>query len=260
MAVGRQQFFGDTVNILRHQDLVCRDVNKIDEFADHFKKLNLMYDQRIKGFEPNGIFREHLLAVGFSSTFIHRHQIEDRDSDDNNPASGNCDAETLQSVIELYKQQGKVSSEKSAQSPASTPKSATSWSIASTAHPSKKATQKSSNGGGDKNPPCIKIDSSHKIPLTKKRKNNASQANKPKIESEQVQIEIETEHMHKIGLSTMEIAKTNIFDKDESFVFQSVVFYRQSKNMIIKKRDVTNRKRKSRTKINFRKMNSLEPL
>jgi hypothetical protein len=50
-------------------------------------------------------------------------------------------------------------------------------------HPSKKATQKSSNGGGDKNPPCINIDSSHKIPLTKKIKNNAGQAEEPESES-----------------------------------------------------------------------------
>jgi hypothetical protein len=48
----------------------------------------------------------------------------------------------------------------------------TSQSIASTAHPNEKATQKSSNRGGDKNPTCMKIDSSHKIPLMKKRKNN----------------------------------------------------------------------------------------
>ena len=119
-------------------------------------------------------------------------------------------------------------------------------------------THKSLNGGGDKNPPCIKIDSSHKIPLTKKRKNNAGQANESEIESEQVQIEIETEHMHKIGSSAMEIAKTDILDKDESLVFQSIVFDSQSKNMVIKKRDVTNRKDKSRTEINFRKKHSLQ--
>jgi hypothetical protein len=227
---------------------------RLTNLSSHFKKLNLTYAERLKGFDPNGIFREHLLAVGFSSSFIHRHLTEDRDSDDNNPASGDCDAETLQSATELYRQQGKVSSEKSAQSPANTPKSTTSQSIASTTHPSKKETQKSSNEGGDKNPPHIKIDSSHKIPLTKKRKNNAGQADEPEIESEQVQLEIETEHMHKIGSSTVEIAETDIFYEDESFVFQSVVFDSQSKNMVIEKRDVTNRKGKSRTEINFRKM------
>jgi hypothetical protein len=84
----------------------------------------------------------------------------------------------------LYRQQGKGSGEKSVQSSANTPKSMTSWSIASTAHPSKKATQKSSNGGGYKNPPRAKIDSSHKLPLTKRRKNIIGQAKEPKIESD----------------------------------------------------------------------------
>jgi hypothetical protein len=152
---------------------VRRNVNKIDEFVDHFKKLNLTYAERLKGFDPNGIFREHLLVVGFKNSFIHRHLTKDRDSDDNNSSSGDCDAETLQSETKLYIQHGKVTSEKSTQSPANTPKRMTSWSIASMTHPSEKAPQKSSNGGGDKNPPRIKIDSLKKIPPTKKRKNNA---------------------------------------------------------------------------------------
>jgi hypothetical protein len=142
-------------------DFMCRNVNKIDEFVGHFKKLNLTYVERIKGFEPNGIFREHLLAVGFNSSFIHRHLTEDKESDDNNVASGNCDAETLQSMTELYRQQGKVSSEKSAHSPTSTPKSTTSRSITSMAHPSKKEIHKSSNRRGDKNPPMIVLTKFH---------------------------------------------------------------------------------------------------
>jgi hypothetical protein len=233
---------------------VCGNVNKIDEFAGHFKNLNLTYAKRLKGFDPIGIFREHLLAVGFSSSFIHRLLTEDRDNDDNNPAFGDCDVETLQSANELYRQHGKVSGEKSVQSLASTPKSTTSQSIASTVHPNKKATQKYSNRGGDKNPPRTKIDSSHKFPLTKKRKNIVGQADEPEIESEQMQLQIETEHMHKVGPSAMEIAKIDIFYEDESFVFQSVVFDSQSKNMVIEKKYVTNRKCKSRTEINFRKM------
>jgi hypothetical protein len=122
------------------RDFVCRNVNKIDEFAGHFKKLNLTYAERLKGFDPNGIFREHLLAVGFSISFIHRHLTKDRDNDENNPASGDCDIETLQRATELYIQQGKVSDDKSDQSPTSTPKSTTSHSITSTTHPNKKET------------------------------------------------------------------------------------------------------------------------
>ena len=121
-------------------DFVYRNINKIDEFMGHFKKLNLTYVERLKGFNPNGIFQEHLLAFGFSSSFIHRRLTKDRDSDDNDPASDDCNVETLQSTTELYRQNEKVSSEKSTQSPASTPKSTTSRSIASTVHPSKKAT------------------------------------------------------------------------------------------------------------------------
>jgi hypothetical protein len=69
-----------------------------------------------------------------------------------------------------------------------------------------------------------------------------------------LQLEIESEHMQKVGPSTMEIVKTHIFCEDESFIFQSVVFDSQSKNMVIEKRDVTNRKGKSLTEINFRKI------
>jgi hypothetical protein len=149
---------------------------------------------------------------------------QDRDSADNNPTYVDCDIETLQSMTELYTQHGKVSGEKSTQSLTNTPKSMKSWSIASTTHLSKKETNKSSNGGGDKNPPRIKIDSSHKLPLEKKRKNNVGKAEEPKIECEQLQLEIETEHMHKIGSFAVEISETKFFDEDESFIFQSVVF------------------------------------
>jgi hypothetical protein len=117
---------------------MCRNVNKIDEFVGHFKKLNLTYAERLKGFDPNGIFQEHLLAFGFNNSFIHRHLNEDRDSDNNNPSSGDCNAETLQNETELYRQWGKVSGEKSVQSPSNTPKSTTSWSISSMAHPVRK--------------------------------------------------------------------------------------------------------------------------
>jgi hypothetical protein len=89
---------------------VCRNINKIDEFVSHFKKLNLTYAERLKGFDPNGIFREYLLGVGFNTSFIHRHLTQDRDSVDNNLASSNCDRETLQSMTELYRQHGKVPS------------------------------------------------------------------------------------------------------------------------------------------------------
>jgi hypothetical protein len=46
-------------------------MKKIVEFENHFHNLNLKYVERIKGFDPNEIFLEHMLAVGFSNSFIH---------------------------------------------------------------------------------------------------------------------------------------------------------------------------------------------
>jgi hypothetical protein len=77
----------------------------------------------------------------------------------------------------------------------------------------------------------------------KKRKNIVGQAKEPEIESEHMQLENEIEHMHNVDpsmdvmhhSSTMEIDETDIFYEDESFVFQSVVFDSQSKNLIIEK-------------------------
>jgi hypothetical protein len=83
---------------------VLRNFNKIDEFAGHFNILNLRYAERLRGFDPNGIFLEHLLAVGFNNYFIQTRLKEDIDNDDNTPASDADDLETLQRTTELYKQ------------------------------------------------------------------------------------------------------------------------------------------------------------
>ena len=37
-------------------DFVFRNMNKIDEFANHFHNFNLKYVENIRGFDPNGIF------------------------------------------------------------------------------------------------------------------------------------------------------------------------------------------------------------
>ena len=78
-----------------------RNINKIEEFIGHFNNLNLRYAERIRGFDPNGIFLEHLLAVGFSISFIHTRMNEDRDNEDNTHAPDDGDVETLQNTTEL---------------------------------------------------------------------------------------------------------------------------------------------------------------
>jgi hypothetical protein len=49
----------------------------------------------------------------------------------------------------------------------------------------------------------------------------------------------------------MDIVDTEIFYEDESFVFESVVFYGKSKKLIIEKRDVKNKKWKSHSKVDL---------
>jgi hypothetical protein len=152
-------------------DFVFRSMNKIDEFANHFHNLNLKYAENIRGFDPNGIFLEHMLTMGFRNSFIHTVLVEKEDNHLGSPTHTIGDLETVLSTNELYKQRGKGPIEKSAQPPNVNPKTTTPRSSAPTTHPYKKVTNSGSGGGGDKNPPPGKIESSHKLPLRMKRKN-----------------------------------------------------------------------------------------
>jgi hypothetical protein len=152
-------------------DFILKNMNNIDEFMNHFHNLNLKYAERLKGFDPSGIFVEHLLAVGLSNYFINAILNEDGDNVSGSPTHETNNLETILNTNEWYKKRGKVPSEKSAQSPTVTPKSTTSRSNAPTTHQIKKVTHISSGGGADNNPPLGKIESSHKLPLRKKKKN-----------------------------------------------------------------------------------------
>jgi hypothetical protein len=161
------------------EDFVFRNLNNIEEFMGHFHKLNLKYVEKVKGFEPSGIFEEHLLAIGFNNSFIYTILNEDGDNASNTPVCDTGDLETILNTNESYKQRGKGPGEKSSQSPTITPKSTTSRSNAPMTYPSKKVTHSSSRGGGDKNPPSRKIESSHKLHLRKKRKNIVQEEERP---------------------------------------------------------------------------------
>jgi hypothetical protein len=141
-------------------------MNNIDEFVCHFHSLNLKYAEKVKGFDPSGIFVEHLLVVGFNNSFIKIIMNGDGDNASSTLSHDTSNLETILNTNESYKQRGKVSGEKSAISPNVTLKSRQSRSSDPTAYPSKKVTLGSSGGGGDKNPPSGKIESSHKLPLS----------------------------------------------------------------------------------------------
>ena len=42
-------------------EFVLKNVNKIDEIAAHSSNFNLRYAESIRGFDPDNIFRQHLL-------------------------------------------------------------------------------------------------------------------------------------------------------------------------------------------------------
>jgi hypothetical protein len=83
---------------------VLRNANKIDEFAAHFNNLNLRYDEILRGFDPNKLFLQHLQTLGFDNYFFKKHLTENRNIDDNAPASDVDNLDTLQSTTKLYKQ------------------------------------------------------------------------------------------------------------------------------------------------------------
>jgi hypothetical protein len=92
--------------------------------------------------------------------------------------------------------------------------------------------------------------------VEKERKKIVGQAKEPEIESENMELETNLDSvfcnldhlgdMIQHSRRPMDIADTESFEEDESFIFQSIVFYNESKNLIIDKRDVKNKKEKSR--------------
>jgi hypothetical protein len=70
------------------------------------------------------------------------------------------------------------------QSPTVSLNTTTSWRNALVAHPSRKVTNNSSGGRGEKNPPLGKIERSHNLPLIKKRKNVMQEEEEKYIESD----------------------------------------------------------------------------
>jgi hypothetical protein len=106
--------------------------------------------KKIKGFDPNGSFMEHRLAVRFKNSFLLTILSEEEYNNLSAPSHNAGYLKTILSTNEFYKQKGKGPSEKSAQSP--TLKTTTSQNNAPMARPTRKVTNTSSSGRGEKNP------------------------------------------------------------------------------------------------------------
>jgi hypothetical protein len=248
-----------------------RNINKIDEFANHFNNVNLKYVEKIKGFDPNKIFVGHMLSVGFSNSFIQTILNEEEEGNNQSTLVHDVgDLETLLSSNDFYKQRGKGPSERSAQSPVVTPKNTTSRRNAPVAHPVKKVVNSSSSGGGEKNPPPGKIESSHKFPVRKKRKNLVQEEEDNLIENdiqifslEDMELEADIEKIFPAieqpenmaqQNSLLEVVGNETFSEEESFTFQSVVFDKESKKLIVERSDQKNKKGKSHSEVDLKDM------
>jgi hypothetical protein len=131
----------------------------------------LKYVEKIKGFDRNKTFVEHMQSMGFSNSLFQIVLREDEEINNQNTHAHNIvDLETLLSSNDHYKQNGKNYSDRNAQSPIATPKNTTFRSNAPTAYPVKNSVNNSSSGGGDKNHPSRKIEISHKLLVRNKRK------------------------------------------------------------------------------------------
>jgi hypothetical protein len=138
------------------------------------------------------------------------------------------------------------------------------------AHPVKKVVNSSSSGGGEKNPPPGKIESSHKFPVRKKRKNLVQEEEDNLIENdiqrfslEDMELEADIEKIFPAieqpenmaqKDSLLEVIGNETFSEEESFTFQSVVFDKESKKLIVERSDQKNKKGKARSEVDLKDM------
>jgi hypothetical protein len=78
-------------------DFIFKNTNKIDKFVSHFNNVNLKYVQKIKGFDPNKIFLEHMILVGFCNSFIQTTLNEEEEG--NNQSTHLHEAGDLETIL-----------------------------------------------------------------------------------------------------------------------------------------------------------------
>jgi hypothetical protein len=180
------------------------------------------------------------------------------------------DLETLLSSHYFYKKKGKGPIERSIKYPVVTPENSTSWRNAPKTHPFRRVVSSSSSGGGEKNPHPGKLESSHKISMGKKRNNLVQEEEDNLIENDirsfslwdmELQVDIEKifpameqqENMAQQN-SLLEVVANETFSEEESFNFQTDLFDKEPKNLIIEIGDQNNKKGKSHSDVDMKDM------
>jgi hypothetical protein len=153
-------------------EITVKNASKIDEFVVQFDPYKLKVVDYVKGFDPQQLFMNHIISTGFSVSFINTYIYEEEENEGNNSQEKLVqDLETIISTNKAYKQHGKVISEKGSKSQSSSQKSGT----------PKQHTQNNfqdkqnsliNNSGGDNDPDHGEknIESTHKLPVVKRKR------------------------------------------------------------------------------------------
>ena len=126
------------------------------------------------------------------------------------------------------------------------------------AHPNRNIANSSSSGGGEKNPTLGNIENSHKFFVRKKRKKLIQEEEDNLIENDiqifsldDMELEADNEKIFHVieqpKIVTqknvlLEVVANEIFREEESFTFQSVMFDKESKKLIVERGDQKNEK------------------
>jgi hypothetical protein len=131
-----------------------KNINKIDEFANHFNNVSLKYVENIKGFDPNKIFVGHILSMGFSNYFIQTILNEEEEGNSQSTPIHNLgNSETLLSSNDFRKQRGKVPVKEVFNLQLLLPRILHLEAMLQWPTQLKKVFNSSCSGGGEKNPP-----------------------------------------------------------------------------------------------------------
>jgi hypothetical protein len=158
-------------------EITIKNAANIDEYAVLFDQYNLKVENEIKGFDPNQLFMNHMMYVGYSVSYANIFLFgEEEDDNQDLQAIPMENIETIVSTTEQHRQHGRVVNERSTRSPnISQRNSLPKQNPQHTTQEQRKSSTNNSGDGGDHNPPKGSLERPHKPPVTRKRKGQTNQ-------------------------------------------------------------------------------------
>jgi hypothetical protein len=176
-------------------EILLRGIAKIDEFASYFDQYNLKFAEEIKGFDPNHLFYNHMISVGISPALVNTLIFGEEEGDSHDPPIQGIkknygDIETIVSTTKHYKQRGRSSGERNAQSPIVSHRSVLpKINSQSTTTQQRKSSNNNSGDDGEKNPPQGNLENPHKLKVKRKRTNSQQEGEEQNIPENNISLE-----------------------------------------------------------------------